>query len=78
MTAFTQQQGSINQELVETVYSIISENDGKLVASEVQMKVGLDKKRLYRALQVLSSSKRIKRVKAFGKTGIIYLYCTIH
>ena len=62
----------------EVVFSIISQNSGKLTFKELfsiaSEKGGMTRVGLYRTIALLTKEGRIKRVKGIGKNGIDYFY----
>ncbi len=62
----------------QTVFTIISENSGRLNFKELYAKTAesgsANRVALYRAIAMLTKEGRIKRVKGIGKTGIDYFY----
>jgi hypothetical protein len=63
-------------EFQEKVFSIISENNGKLIFPDLLKSVGEDpyKQVLYKALMSLAKQQRIVRIRGIGKKRIEFYY----
>ncbi|HXG06543.1 MAG TPA: hypothetical protein VNI77_04365 [Nitrososphaera sp.] len=59
--------------LIETVYSIIKSNSGKITSKDLDQLIG-NKQDVRFAITRLTVQGRIKRVRGFGKVGIEYFY----
>ena len=59
--------------LIETVYSIIKNNSGKVTSKDLDQMIG-SKQDVRFAITRLTVQGRIKRIRGFGKVGIEYFY----
>jgi len=60
-------------DLLETVYSIIRDQSGKVRTKDLDRVIG-NKQEVRFAITRLTIQGRIKRVRGFGKVGIEYFY----
>jgi predicted transcriptional regulator len=71
---YNQNVKNVNQEAIESVYSVIEKQSGRVTTRHIEKELGLDIRTVRHAIKCLTKEGKIQRVKGLGTTKIEFYY----